>query len=462
MTSQNSENKSKTPSIDAVLTRMGGVKAKPALFWKGKQYLYPEFMSLIEQWDRRLLTDGIKKGSICSFLGDFSPQTCALMFALMKANAILVPFSSDVVTEMDKFREIACVETLYRFDKEDNAVLERFSPSPKPSLVIDFLERQHPGLIVFTSGSTGTPKGILQDCEHVTHKFVKERKGWRTGLFLLMDHFGGFNTFLSCFAYSGMAVCLAERTPESVAQAIEASKATLLPTTPTFLNLLIASRLYKKYDFSSIELITYGTELMSEITLKNVAEIFPKARLKQTYGLSELGVLRSSSENQESVWVKVGGIGFETKIVDNMLWIRSETNMVGYLNAPNPFDDEGWMCTGDEVEMKGEYLRFLGRTSEIINVGGKKVFPIEVENLVMQASNVKNVTVYARPHPLMGQAVYANIVTFEPEDQRALTERLRKYCNERLAKYKVPLRFNLITDKEIHNSRFKKIRKIVS
>ena len=84
MTSQNSENKSKTPSIDAVLTRMGGVKAKPALFWKGKQYLYPEFMSLIEQWDRRLLTDGIKKGSICSFLGDFSPQTCALMFALMK------------------------------------------------------------------------------------------------------------------------------------------------------------------------------------------------------------------------------------------------------------------------------------------------------------------------------------------------------------------------------------------
>src|SRR5690606_30667815 len=107
---------------------------------------------------------------------------------------------------------------------------------------------------------------------------------------------------------------------------------------PTFLNFLIASRVYAAHDLSSVELITYGTELMPEATLKQVSEIFPNATLKQTYGLSELGVLRSESRDSGSLWLKVGGSGFETKVVDGILWIRSEANMVGYLNAPSPFD----------------------------------------------------------------------------------------------------------------------------
>ena len=115
--------------------------------------------------------------------------------------------------------------------------------------------------------------------------------------------------------------------------------------------------------------------------------------------------------------------------------------MVGYLNAPNPFDEEGWMCTGDEVEVKGEYLRFLGRKSEAINVGGKKMFPIETETVLLQASNIQNAAVFAKSHPIMGQVVHAQVSVIEPEDPLQLSERLRKFCNERLAKYKVPLRF---------------------
>ena len=79
--------------------------------------------------------------------------------------------------------------------------------------------------------------------------------------------------------------------------------------------------------------------------------------------------------------------------------------MVGYLNAPDPFDAEGWMCTGDEVEIKDGYMRFLGRKTEVINTGGKKVYPIEVENVLMSLPNIRNATVEARPHPIMGQVV---------------------------------------------------------
>jgi acyl-CoA synthetase (AMP-forming)/AMP-acid ligase II len=291
-------------------------------------------------------------------------------------------------------------------------------------------------------------------------KFITQRPGWRTLLFLMMDHFGGFNTFLSTFAYGGVGICAPERTPEAICNIIQESKAALLPTTPTFLNLLIASGCYRSVDLSSVKMITYGTEVMPEATLAKIRTIFPGASVKQTYGLSELGVLRSKSESDNSLWVKVGGDGFEVKVVDNTLWVRSESNMVGYLNAPSPFDADGWMCTGDQVEAKGAYLRFLGRKSEMINVGGQKVFPVEVETLLLQDANVREATVYGVKHELMGQVVHARISLCQPENADFLTERLRRFCLERVAKYKVPLRFHIVSEEDQRSERFKKIRRI--
>ena len=313
-------------------------------------------------------------------------------------------------------------------------------------------------MIVFTSGSTGKPKGILHDCERVMRKFVNERQGWRSILFLLMDHFGGFNTFVGAFAYGGTAICVADRSPKAVCEAIATGKATLLPTTPTFINLLIASSVYRSFDLSSVELITYGTEVMPEATLAKVRGIFPKAVVKQTYGLSELGVLRSKSESDASVWVKIGGDGFEVKIVENILWVRSEANMVGYLNAPSPFDAEGWMCTGDQVETRGEYMRIIGRKSDMINVGGQKVFPAEVETVLLSAPNVREATVYAGKHPIMGNVVHARISLGTPEPVDAAIERLRAHCVASLSKFKVPVRFVFVDEDSQHTERFKKVR----
>lgn len=446
-------------AIKEVIGRMGEQGDKPAMHWKGTVFSYSDFVKLIAQWGDRLSQLGIGQGTICAVHGDYSPQTCAVFYALMETKAIIVPFTREIEKEIPVFSQIAGVQCMISFDMDDRFHFEEFSNTQMPSLVESFLEREHPGLIVFSSGSTGVPKGILQDCEHVMKKFVVNRQGWRTVLFLLMDHFGGFNTLLSTFAYGGMSVCVGERTPEAVCRAIEQSSADLLPTTPTFLNFLLASGVYKNFDLSSIKLITYGTELMSAATLKKVREAFPNAKLKQTYGLSELGVLRSKSEHDDSVWVKIGGTGFETKIVDEILWVRSEANMVGYLNAPSPIDDEGWMCTGDQVEVKGEYMRFLGRKSEIINVGGKKVFPVEVETVLLEAENISEASVYGAGHPLLGQVVHARISIHGPEDHSALKERLRKFCLEKLAKYKIPMRFVIVAKDEQHSQRFKKLRK---
>jgi acyl-CoA synthetase (AMP-forming)/AMP-acid ligase II len=445
-------------AITTIIERMRRKETETALYWNERNYSYADFMEMVDAWSIRLSEYNIGRGTVCGFVAEYSPQVSAFIFALMQAKAILVPFTSAIEHELSEFVDIAGVNVLLKFGSDDNWTVERYDVSTRNQLIVSFMERDVPGLIVFTSGSTGKPKGKLQDCERVMRKFMNERQGWRTILFLMLDHFGGFNTLLSTFSYGGTGVCIPDRSPESVCRVIEQSKATLLPTSPTFINLLINSRCYKHFDLSSVKLITYGTEVMPTATLVKVKEIFPNAQIKQTYGLSELGVLRSKSESDDSVWVKIGGDGFETKIIDDILWIRSEANMVGYLNAPNPFDKEGWMCTGDHVELRGEYLRILGRKSEMINVGGQKVFPAEIENVLLEAANIKEATVSGVPHPIMGHVVKARISLEEPEDQLHLAERLRKHCMNRIAKYKVPVKYEIVNEDEQRNARFKKTR----
>lgn len=448
-------------TIPAILSRMKSYGKDSAFFWKGQEHSYDDFFAMCSRWEGQLSDLGVGHATVCSVLGDYSPETCALFFALIKRKAILVPFTPENVPELPELMNIAGVQCQFTFSGDEEHTFEWFKGAKENELVNSFKERNESGLIVFTSGSTGRPKGIMHDCERVFRKFLKPRTAWRTVLFLKMDHFGGFNTLLSTASNGGLGVCLHARTPESVCKVIQDSRATLLPTTPTFLNVLIASKAWESFDLSSIRLITYGAEVMTDTTLRSVHKVFPNVELKQTYGMSELGVLRSKSKSADSTWVKVGGDGFETKIIDNVLWVRSESNMVGYLNAPNPFGDDGWLCTGDNVEVQEDMIRFLGRDSDMINVGGQKVFPVEVETVLLQADNVMDIMVYGVSHPLLGQVPCARVFLENPEDPGALTKRLRKFCMERLNRYKVPMRFTIVDEEQMVSGQIKKNRRIL-
>lgn len=447
-------------AIDILFKRIEEFNELPAFFLNSKIINYKEFNKLINEFDSMLTTLNIGHGTVCSILGDFSPKCCALFFSLLKRKSIVVPLTKSVLNESDKLKRIAGVQVSFEFDDNYNLVNKSENNYPENQLINKFKKSNNQGgIVVFTSGSTGEPKGILHNFERVMKKFTIPRKRLSTVQFLLMDHFGGINTLLATLSHGGLAVCVNERDPVSICKTIEDSKANLLPTTPTFLNLLIASRAYMSFDLSSIKLITYGTEVMMESTLKKIRKIFPNAILKQTYGLSELGVLRSQSKNKDSVWVKIGGEGYDVKIIDSILWIKSEANMEGYLNAPSPFDKNGWMCTGDQVELNGEYLRIIGRKSEIINVGGQKVFPAEVESILLEDENIKEVTVYGVKNNLMGEVVHANVSLYVEETSSEFRKRITKYCNQKLTKYKIPIKFNIIQNEIQHNERYKKIRK---
>lgn len=432
--------------------------AKIFMVWRRETYTYEWLLRHIAEWRVRLSSDGVGPGAVVAIEGDYSPQTVALLLAAIEAGAILVPLATSVPAQREEFKKIAEAQFVVAFADGDRFTVAKRDAEPVNPLTRALAAAGDPGLVLFSSGSTGKSKAALHNFACLLEKFKVRRHSMVTLTMLMLDHIGGLNTVFYILSNAGTIVAAESRDPESVCHQIERHKVELLPTSPTFLNLLLISEAHKRHDLSSLRRITYGTEVMPPRTLEALHRALPGVDLLQTYGLSEVGILRSKSRSADSLWVKVGGEGFETKIQDGTLWVKARSAMMGYLNAPSPFDAEGWFNTGDAVEVDGEYVRILGRKSEIINVGGEKVFPVEVENVLAEMDNIRDVAVTSVPNAITGQAVAVKVNLFEPEDLASLRKRIREFCRGRLAPYKIPAKVEIVNEAQ-YGERLKKMRR---
>jgi acyl-coenzyme A synthetase/AMP-(fatty) acid ligase len=315
----------------------------------------------------------------------------------------------------------------------------------------------HAGLVLFTSGTTGDPKAAVQDIDGLRLRYAQHRDVGKMLAFMQMDHIGGINTMLYVMTHGGSMVVPRSRSPQDVAAIIETHRIEVLPVSPTFLNLMLITGVIDQYDLSSLRRITYGSEPMPESVLRRLGEVLPGVDLLQTYGTTEMGILKSKSESNDSLWMKVGGEGYETKVVDGRLWIRAQTAMLGYLNAPSPFDEDGYMDTGDEVEVRGEWIRVRGRKSEFINVGGTKVSPTEVESALLEMPQVCEASVSGMKHPLMGQVVRATVRLNDSCTVAEFKSAMREHCKDRLPQEAIPVKVSLASDPLV-TERFKRRR----
>jgi acyl-coenzyme A synthetase/AMP-(fatty) acid ligase len=437
--------------------RMRERQDETALVWKGQPTSYGALAAHLQAVRAQFGRSAIEPGSVVCLEADFSPSAVAWLLAIIDVGCVAVPLTSAVEAQKPELREIVSAEFRVVVDADDRASVERTGMRCDHDLVRELRRRAHPGLVLFSSGSTGKSKAALHDLVPFLEKYKVTRRAFRTIGFLLFDHIGGINTLLYALSNGGTVVVVEKRTPEAVCEAIERHKVSLLPTSPTFLNLLMLSDAAQRRDLSSLEVITYGTEPMPEPLLKRVHAAFPSARLQQTYGLSEVGILRSKSRSDDSLWMKIGGEGFETRVVDGMLEIKAQSAMLGYFNHASPFTADGWFKTGDLVEQDGEYFRVLGRASEMINVGGEKVHPAEVEGVLGEMPGVLDATVSGERNMLTGQLVCARVRLAGNEPAAEFRARMRAFCSNRLAPYKIPQKV-IVVDQALHSERFKKSR----
>jgi len=445
--------------LDWLIARFASAPERTAFIHEGRVVSYGQLVDLIASFGRTLVERDVRAGDRVVVLGDYTPEAYALMLALAANANVVIPLTRESVVEVDAALSICGCEWRFEFHAAQlQPELVRHDVACDNAMLRDFIATGAPGMVLFSSGSTGKPKGILHDLERVANKFLVQRDPVVAVPFLMFDHFGGFNTILAITSSLGTVVSVADRSVKSICEAIQDHRVALLPTTPSFLNLLMAAKAHETYDLSSLRRITYGTEVMPQATLERLHKALPAVTLQQTYGLSEVGVLSSKSRGDGSLWMRLGGNGFQTKVVDDILWIKSEYSMVGYLNAPSAFDSEGWFNTQDRVEVDGDYFRVLGRVTDLINVGGQKVYPAEIEEVIMGLDNITDVAVFGERNALLGQSIVARVVLERPEPLDALKARVRLACKEKLAAFKLPARV-VIASGALYTARYKKTRR---
>lgn len=421
--------------------------------------VYTVFCDRVARWRAWLAGQNLAAGTVVAMSGDFGPDSCAALLAMLDLGMIVVPLGGKNAPEVPELLQLASVAVAVECRHGLPAAILRLDPPPTHELLLRLRETGRPGVILFSSGSSGKPKGIVHDAAALLERYRKPGAAFRTLTFLLLDHIGGLNTLFYTLRNGGTVVTVGERTPDAVCRMVQQHRVELLPVTPSFLNLLLLDDTWRSYDLSSIKLVSYGTEVMPEYTLRRAAEAFPKADFRQTYGLSEVGICTSRSKDRGSLWMSLGGHGFQYQVRDGILWIKSQSSMLGYLNAPSPFDADGWLNTGDQVEQDGEFMRILGRKSDIINVGGQKVYPAEVESVILRVPGVLEAAVMGEPHPLLGRVVVASVrLAAGLADQDATRQAIRKACAESLSSFKRPVKIKVV-DQPLHTERFKTIRR---
>ena len=373
----------------------------------------------------------IQRGDVVAIIGDFDPLSIMTLLRLIDLDCTVVPLSKDTREQHSYFFDSANVDAVI----EDGAVYRTAISSTHP--LQDMLKSSgHAGLVLFSTGTTGRPKAILHDLTVFLKRFETIRPTLRTLNFLLFDHIGGLNTLLHTLFNRGVVIAPNSRTVESILKTCIQHNVEVLPTTPTFLRMLLMSDALSAHTPTSLKIISYGTERMDQPTLDALCQRLPDVDFRQTFGMSELGIVRVKSEARNSLYMKIGGEGIQTRVVNGSLHIKSESRMLGYLNAESPFDEDGWYDTKDLVDVRYDFYRVVGRTSEMINVGGLKFMASEVERVALTHPDVTLVKASARDNPITGQHVELKL---QPRpDSHVTATHIKSYLKERLPTHMTP------------------------
>lgn len=415
----------------------------PFLIHKDKEIYFNQIIN-----ERPIDLSNINKGDVVSIIGDFTPQTILTLLQLIEIGAIIVPLTPETSHDHEYFFNESLTDKIIK-----DGIIHQRHHNKKSELINELRDKKHPGLILFSTGTTGRPKAILHDFNLFIQKFNTRRPSLRTISFLLFDHIGGINTLFHTLFNKGVIITPKARTVESILDACNTYKAEVLPTTPTFLRMMLISGLIPDRIPNSLKLITYGTERMDQPTLNELCSLLPNIDFRQTFGMSELGIVRVKSKNRNSLFMRIGGDGIETKIKNGTLFIKSKSRMLGYLNAASPFDEDGWYNTKDIVEEKDGYIKIIGRESDVINVGGLKFVASEVERVALSYPNVSFAKAFPKQNPITGQHVELIV---QPQKKELIDKNLLKaFLNEHLQPHMTPKRIHIEDIKIGH--RFKKI-----
>jgi len=299
-----------------------------------------------------------------------------------------------------------------------------------------------PHVVVATSGTSGPPRLIEHSWDTVVAS-ARLAEQWH-GLAWLLSYdstrWAGIQVWLQALLTGGCLVVPSSRDPDTVARAMAAENVAVLPATPTLLRRLLVSGDSELLRAVPLTRITLGGEAADGRLLERAHAVFPNAKLTQIYATTELG---------EVFRVADGLPGFPASWMDRALpggvrlSMRRDGELLVQLSR-----DTAEVGTGDLVERRGDRFEFTGRRSDVIVVGGAKVYPKRVEEVLRGVAGIAEARVYGQPSGITGEIVAAEVVLTDVLPDGATPESVRAAalaaCRQGLEPHGVPRILDLV------------------
>ncbi|MDU0355715.1 AMP-binding protein [Paraglaciecola aquimarina] len=301
-----------------------------------------------------------------------------------------------------------------------------------------------------TSGTTGEPKWFAHTLISLTaetkHSARLQKLCW--ALMYQACRFAGLQVVLQALLSGADLVDATGGEPLSQLALMQKNKVTAVSATPSLWRQLLMT---KQLPDLALSHITLGGEIVDQTLLDQLARLFPQAKVRHIYASTEAGV---------GFVVSDGKAGFPLSWLHNSelplaLKISSEHHLLVKPNkqakVPSNIttDELGFMDTQDKVQVVADRVVFLGRATGAINVGGNKVYPEKVEQVLLTIADVSQARVYAKNNPLMGQLVVADIVLFDNSelaklDIASMRRQVTHMCKNQLQRFEIPTKITVV------------------
>ncbi|MEA1955431.1 MAG: class I adenylate-forming enzyme family protein [Campylobacterota bacterium] len=420
-----------------IITKISKDKNKIAFICEDKIIKYLDILDIYKQ--NKIIIDTLKGKSVC--IRSRQTDEFILLLSLLDGFVEKILFLPSDIDEklIDNYYEKSSIN--YEVYMKDNKL--SYNVLTKNKNKKNVIQTKW---IIPTSGTTSTPKLISHTLESLTrttksdtnigNKFI-----W--GLVFDIYRFSGIQVFLqSLLSGSKLLIPTSHLNLENNLTFFIKNGCNIISATPSFFRKALMCKSINELKLNSI---TLGGEIVDQHIINGLKKIFPNASIRHIYASTEVGVGFS---------VVDGKAGFSKKYLDDGVnGIKLKVNKEGILLIkPNHTYNE-YIDSGDLIKIENDRVYFLGRASGAINVGGNKVQPEEIENILLNCNLVHSAFVYAKNNPIMGSLVCANIVLKDNKTDKIKTKKvIINFCKQHLENFKIPALLKIVDDIKITQS----------
>ena len=376
-------------------------------------------------------------------LSDFSPLqliVALIAFDGVVRSMLIIPSSLDEKTKKNVIDAANCE---YLFEKDNNLQSLKISESKFKNKITSWQ--------LATSGTTGTPKIIDHNLKSLTHsvKYKSEKCGlFRWGLMYDPSRFAGLQVVLQALlGGSPLALPINNSFDEQV-KSLLLNNVNALSATPSLWRKLLMNGAVNKLNLKQI---TLGGEIVEQSLIESLSKYFPDSRIVHIYASTEAGTGFSVKDGLAGFpyeWVGNINAPVLLKIGPNNTLLIKPIEKPGGKEVSKRENAEGYLDTGDLVKVEKGRVYFCGRESGVINIGGNKVHPEEIESIIREVKGVINVRVFAKKNSIMGQLVSAEIMCDKEMEENGMRKKLQRYCRENLEAWQCPMKFAFVDEIE--------------